>query len=141
MIRVVLDTATIVHAFRSRRGASSRVLAAVARREAVALVSVPLFVEWEDVLKRPEHRLVHGLDLARIDQALADLAALIEPVRFHFLWRPQVRDPGDELVLETAVNGRADAIVTWNVRDLATPAERFGIIVVTPQDAVMRWRL
>lgn len=141
MIRLVLDTATIVHAFRSRRGASSRILAAVARKRIVALASVSLFVEWEAVLKRPDQRAVSGLDLAGIDEALADLAALLEPVQLHFLWRPQTRDPDDDLVLETAVNGRADAIVTWNIRDLAAAAHRFGIPVVTPQDAVMRWSL
>lgn len=141
MIRLVLDTATIVHAFRSRRGASNRILVAIAERRVLALASVPLFVEWEGVLKRPEHRLVHGLDLAQIDTVLADLAALIEPVQFDFLWRPQLRDPDDEMVLETAVNGRADAIITWNGRDFAQAAPRFGIAVLSPQDALTRWPL
>ena len=93
------------------------------------------------VLKRPEHRLVHGLDLEQIDAVLADLAAMIEPVQFDFLWRPQLRDPDDEMVLETAVNGRADAIITWNVRDFAQAAPRFGIVVLSPQDALTRWSL
>jgi hypothetical protein len=52
------------------------------------------------VLKRPEHRLAHGLSLEAIDEFLAELAALIEPVVVHFQWRPQSRDPADEMVLE-----------------------------------------
>ncbi len=98
-------------------------------------------LNWEEVLKRPEHRLVHGLDLARIDTVLTELAAVIEPVQLDFLWRPHLRDPDDEMVLETAVNGRADAIITWNVRDFAGVASRFGIDVVLPQEALIRWSL
>jgi putative PIN family toxin of toxin-antitoxin system len=141
MIRLVLDTATVVHALRSRNGASNRILMAVAEHRVLALASVPLFVEWEAVIKRPEHRLVHGLDLEQLDTVMADLAILIKPVQLHFLWRPQLRDPGDEMVLETAANGRADGIVTWNVRNLAAGSARFGIPVVSPQDALKRWSL
>jgi DNA-binding transcriptional MocR family regulator len=55
---------------------------------------------------------------------------LIEPVEVHFQWRPQSRDPNDEMVLEAAINGRADALVTYNVADFAGPAERFRISVL-----------
>ena len=71
-----------------------------------------------------------------IDEALAALAALIEPVEVRFLWRPQLRDAGDELVLEAAVNGRADALVTHNVRDFADAAPRFGLRVARPAELV-----
>lgn len=64
--------------------------------------------------------------------------AMCEPVETHFLWRPQLRDPNDEMVLEAAVNGRADAIVTFNRRDYgATPAE-FGVEVLLPREALAR---
>ena len=60
------------------------------------------------------------------------------PVPRCFLWRPQLRDPGDEMVLETAVNGRANLLVTFNVRDYGTVPERFGIQVTTPRQAMER---
>jgi putative PIN family toxin of toxin-antitoxin system len=84
----------------------------IATRRLVALATPPLFLEYEDVLKRPEHRLAHGLAPEAMEEFLAELAALIEPVEVHFQWRPQSRDPNDEMVLEAAINGRADALVT-----------------------------
>ena len=49
----------------------------------------------------------------------------------HFLWRPKLRDPADEFILELAVAARCDAIVTHNVRDFAG-AGTFGVKVATP---------
>ena len=65
---------------------------------------------------------------------------MAEPVKTHFLWRPQLRDPGDEMLLETAVNGRADALVIFDVRDYGTVPARFGIEVMIPRDAIGRMR-
>src|SRR5271166_4507264 len=130
--RIVLDTSVVVAALRTRLGAGNAVLQLVAKRRLVALATPPLFLEYEDVLKRPEHRLAHGLALEEIDEFLAELAALIEPVEVHFQWRPQSRDPNDEMVLEAAINGRADALVTYNVRDFAAAGERFGLPVLDP---------
>jgi predicted nucleic acid-binding protein len=66
------------------------------------------------------------------------LAALADPVETHFLWRPRLRDPADEMVLEAAVNGRADAIVTFNLRDYGTIPNDFGIEVLKPSEALKR---
>jgi putative PIN family toxin of toxin-antitoxin system len=110
----------------------------VANRQLVPLASPPLFLEYEEVLKRAEHRLAHGLSEEQVDEFLAELAALIEPVELHFQWRPLVRDPGDELVLEAAINGEADALVTYNVADFAEAAERFGIPVLRPGEALKK---
>src|ERR1700719_1660467 len=110
--RVVLDTSVVVAALRTRMGAGNAVLRLVANRRLVALASPPLFLEYEDVLKRAEQRIAHGLTLEMIDDFLGELAALVEPVEVRFLWRPQVRDPSDEMVLEAAIHGRADALVT-----------------------------
>ena len=63
---------------------------------------------------------------------------LIEPVELHYRWRPQVRDPADEMVLEVAINGRADALVTHNVRDFAGVARRFGIPLLRPGEVLKR---
>lgn len=67
------------------------------------------------------------------------VAAVAEPVRLAFLWRPAVHDPNDDMVLEAAVNGRADAIVTFNVRDFGKIAMQFGVAVLTPAEALKRW--
>ena len=78
-----------------------------------------------------------------IDRFLGGFAALAEPVEVHLRWRPQLRDAGDELVLEAAVNGRADALVTHNIRDFQGAAERFGLDLTTPGDLLARrsgWR-
>ena len=123
---------------RIQLGAGNAVLRLVAKRRLVALTTPPLFLEYEDVLKRPEQQLAHGLSLAAIDEFLAELAALIEPVEVHFQWRPQSRDPSDEMILEAAINGRADALVTYNVADFAGVAERFGVAVLRPHDLLRK---
>lgn len=137
-MRIVLDTSIVVAGLRTRLGAGNAVLREVAQRRLVPLASPPLFLEYEDVLKRPEHRLVHGLSLEAIDEFLAEFAALIEPVEVHFQWRPQTPDPNDEMVLETAINGSADALVTYNVTDFASAAKRFKISVLRPADLLKK---
>jgi putative PIN family toxin of toxin-antitoxin system len=132
MIRIALDTSVVVAGLRTRLGAGNAVLRLVAQRRLVALATPPLFLEYEDVLKRPEHQLVHGLPPEAIDEFLKELAALIEPVEVHFQWRPQSCDPNDEMVLEAAINGQADALVTYNVADFAIATHRFRISVLSP---------
>jgi putative PIN family toxin of toxin-antitoxin system len=132
--RVVLDTSVVVAGLRTRFGAGNAVLRLIANRRLVALATPPLFLEYEDVLKRPEQRLVHGLPSDAVDKFLAELAALTEPVQVHFKWRPQVRDPNDEMVLEAAINGQADALITYNVADFVLAGERFAIPIIRPPD-------
>lgn len=134
MKRIVLDTSVVVSALRSRHGASRVLLDRVAEGRLIPLVTTALFLEYEDVLKRPVQMVVHGLDEQSIDAMLAELAALSEPVDLRFQWRPQVSDPADEMVLEAAVNGRADALVTHNVRDFERAAAIFGLRLFRPGD-------
>jgi putative PIN family toxin of toxin-antitoxin system len=138
VLRVVLDTSVVVAALRTRLGAGSAVLDLVAGRRIVALATPPLFLEYEDVLQRAEHRLVHGLSELDIEDFLSEFAALVEPVELHFRWRPQLRDPKDEMVLEAAINGHADALVTYNVSDFATAGLRFRIPVLSPGQLLNR---
>ena len=136
--RVVLDTSVLVAGLRTRSGAGNAVLRLVANRRLVPLASPPLFLEYEDVLQRPEHRLVHGLSLQAIDELLSEFAALVEPVEVHFLWRPQLRDSKDEMVLEAAINGRADALITYDVDDFESAAERFAIPILRPAELLQK---
>ena len=139
-MRVVLDTCVMVAALRSDRGASRQLLLAAFARRYVLLASVPLMMEYEAVLVRPEHLEPACLSAGDVNEILAALAATVEPVRLAFLWRPMLRDPADEMILETAANGRADLLVTFNIRHFTQVAGRFGIDVVSPPEAWRRLR-
>ena len=125
----------MVAALRSAAGASRRLLLTALDRKVELLVSVPLMVEYEAVLTRPEHLEASGLTVADVNGVLDGIAAVGVPVRLRFLWRPQLRDVNDEMVLETAVNGHAEVLVTFNIRHLAAAAKRFGIRALQPRDA------
>jgi putative PIN family toxin of toxin-antitoxin system len=137
-MRYALDTDVLVAGLRSRTGASRRLLALLYEGRYQAVVSVPLMLEYEAVLTRPENLKAFGLSSREIESFLDSLTLLIIPVTPFFLWRPQLRDAADEHVLETAVNGGADAIVTFNHRHFQTAAARFGIATFKPGDALQR---
>jgi putative PIN family toxin of toxin-antitoxin system len=134
-MRVVVDTSVMVAGLRSRSGASYAVLEQLSKGRFSLAASPALFLEYEQVLKRGRH----GLEVEYVDKFLAEIAGLIEPVQIWFLWRPQLADAGDELVLEAAINGQADAIVTHNKRDFEPAAGRFGLGVWSPADLL--WKL
>lgn len=131
-MRLVLDTCVIVSAFRSRKGASFRLLEFLRDRRFEAVATPTLLFEYEAVLKRPEQRQAQSLSDELLEDAIRGLAALIEPVHVDYQWKPQLTDPDDEMVLESATNGHADAIITFNTRDFLPATERFGIRILTP---------
>jgi len=133
-LRLVLDTDVLVAALRSDRGASRQLLLSALDREIEVLASVPLMVEYEAVLTRQEHLDASGLTSEQMNEVLDALAEIAIPVHLRFLWRPRLKDPADEMVLETAVNGGADRLVTFNLRHLAVAAREFGIRVSRPRD-------
>jgi putative PIN family toxin of toxin-antitoxin system len=139
-MRAVLDTATVVAAIRSNAGASHQLLRAVLERRPGfnPAVSVPLLIEYEAVLPRAENLGAAGLSVADIRTLLDAIAAVSESVHLAYLWPPTLRDANDDMVLEAAVNGRADAIITFNLRDFSVAAKRFGLSVLSPRDALMR---
>jgi len=139
-MHLMLDTDVVVAAVRSDAGASRRLLVAALERRYVLLLSVPLIIEYEAVLTRAEHLAAAGLSVAEVMVILDALVADAEPVRLSFLWRPQLRDPADDMVLETALNGPAEWLVTFNRRHFGPAAERFTLEVVSPGDALQRLR-
>ena len=139
-MRLLLDTDVIVAAMRSPRGGSAELLRRIDDGRATMLLSVALALEYEAKCMLPEHRLPAGLTAAEAGIFVDALIAMAEPVQSHFRWRPQLHDPGDELVLEAAVNGRADAIVTFNEKDLRDAERSFGIEVIRPGEALRRIR-
>jgi len=122
----------------SPRGASAGLLRAALAKQVTLLASVPLAIEYEAVCHRAEHLLAAGLDVADVNVFLDALIAMMEPVETYFLWRPQLHDPGDEMVLEAAVNGGADALVSFNTHDFRDAPSRFGIDLLLPRDALAR---
>lgn len=137
-MRVALDTDVIVAALRSRTGASNALVRALRQRRLDAVASVPMLLEYEAVLMRAEQRRAIGFTAAQVQQFLDGLAALLIPVTPYFLWRPMLRDPDDEMVLDAAVNGQADTIVTFNRRDFLSRATQFQLSVLTPAQALRR---
>lgn len=137
-MKVVLDTDVIVSALRSPKGASRFLLENLLKGAFVAVASVNMMFEYESVLTRPEHLMAAGLTEEEMRKVVEGLAALMEPITPFFLWRPQLRDPNDEMILDVAVNGGCDAIVTFNRRHFEPAAEKFGLQILSPAEAVRR---
>ena len=138
-MRLVLDTNVFVAAFRSRRGASNALLKQVESGRVTPLCSTALFLEYEAVLSRQETREATGHDLNDVAGVMRAFAALCDPVDISFRFRPSLRDADDEMVLETALNGNAEAIATYNVRDFRLP-HALGIEIATPGAILERLR-
>ncbi len=138
-MRVVLDTDVLVAGMRSKDGASHALLNLVGRGRFELLASVTLFMEYEAVLTRAEHLLAGAMQREEILAFLDHLANHVTPVDLHYLWRPQLDDIGDEMVLETAINGQANILATFNAAHFK-PATRFGIDVVPPRELLRKVR-
>ena len=136
----MLDTNVVVAAMRSPTGASAALLMAARRSELTMLANVALALEYEATCQLAEHQLAAGFDLRQVGIFIDAVLAMVEPVETHFMWRPQLRDPADEFVLEAAVNGQATAIVTFNRRDFGRVPGQFGIELLTPAEAIRRIR-
>src|SRR5260370_36558884 len=115
---------------RSPSGASAAILRAARQGRATLLVSVGLAIEYEAVCCRAEHQAAAGLSDGEVDIFVTAVIAMAEPVETHFLWRPPLRDPGDEMVLETAVKGLAEALVTFKKRGFWSVASPFWVVVL-----------
>lgn len=139
-MRLVLDTDVIIAAFRSPTGASSALLEHALDGKFVMLVSTPLALEYEAVVKRPEQLDAMGMSPEQADGRIRTVVALCEPVFKSYSWRPQLSDPNDELILEAAVNGGADILVTFNQRDFGSAPAAFGIECLLPRYALERIR-
>lgn len=125
---------------RSRGGASWQLVDRALARDFTLLLSVPLVLEYEAVLTREEHRKVHNLSVLEVEDVINSLASVAEPVQISFLWRPLLSDPTDDMVLESAVNGRADLLVTFNQEDFTAAAKAFAVEIVRPSEALRRLR-
>lgn len=128
----MIDTNVFLSALRSTQGASFLLLMLVGRSDLFEVnLSVPLALEYEDVCKRPG--LVPTLSILEIDGILDYVCSVARRHSIFFLWRPFLRDPKDDMVLELAVEAECDYIVTFNTKDFVG-SEQFGIVTLTPQE-------
>ena len=134
MIRAVLDTDVVVAALRSPFGGSAEVLRRARVGSLRLLASVALVLEYEAVATRPEQLRAIGMSRRQVLAVLTDIVAIAEEVESHFVWRPQLHDPDDELVLDVAINGRAEHLVSFNRRDFGAAPARFGVRLSTPAE-------
>jgi putative PIN family toxin of toxin-antitoxin system len=128
---IVIDTNVIYSALRSKRGASHKLLSLVGTGRFAIHLSVPLVLEYEDVLLRKIKTL--PVTKEDISDLINSLCALSHHHEIYFLWRPYLRDPKDELVLELATTAQCDCIVTYNQSDFVG-SEEFGVSVLTPNE-------
>jgi putative PIN family toxin of toxin-antitoxin system len=129
--RIVLDTNILVAGLQSRRGAAHRLLKLVGTGSFELCLSVGLLFEYESTIKRQD--IVRDLSEHQLDAILDYLVASGRKVDIHFLWRPVLQDPSDDLVLEVAVAGECEAIVAYNLRDFLG-SKQFGIKALTPAE-------
>lgn len=138
--RVLLDTSVLRAGFVSSAGASHRVLRAALMGRITIVASTALMLEYEDVLLRPKTLQKAGIGAHDALGFLDGLCAVCLPVVVRVRWRPQSPDASDDLVIDAAVNGPADVIATFNLRDLRTSAARFGIAAEPPVAVLRRIR-
>jgi putative PIN family toxin of toxin-antitoxin system len=140
MLSIVIDTDVMVSAIESDSGASRQLLLEVLDGRAAVFLSTALMLEYEDVLTRPETLARSRLAATDIFQVLDELALVCKPVTLDFPWRPVAKDPNDDHVIETAINGQADVIATFNLKDMTAGAAAFGIVVERPAMVLRRIR-
>lgn len=131
-MKIVLDTDVIIAGLRSPSGASAEIIRLARRGELTLMASVSLFMEYEAKCTLPIHYKAGGLTAGEADIFINTFASMIKPVKTHYLWRPQLRDPADEMVLETAVNGGAQALISFNRKHFGLTPQRFGIHLMLP---------
>ena len=143
MYKIVVDTNVILSALFSSRGASYALLELLTeyaeKEQLFSVVSVPLVMEYEEVILRDKNRKQY-LYFSEEDLRLiiSDIVAISYQTKLHFLWRPFLKDTFDDKVLETAVNGGAKAIVTFNTKDFEGVKKMFNIDIVTPGELLKR---
>ena len=128
---IVIDTCVFISALRSRMGASFKVLSLIDESKFEFVLSVSLVLEYEAVAKRMSRSI--GLTYSDVEDVIDYMCALGKHRQVHFLWRPSLKDPDDDFILELAVESKCKYIVTHNLRDFSG-ADKFGIEAITPQN-------
>jgi putative PIN family toxin of toxin-antitoxin system len=139
-VRTVLDTSVLITALRSSTGAAAETVRLILRGELTTLMDYKLACEYRDVALRAEQLHVSGKSRAETAAILDALEAIAEPVYVALQHHPLSPDPNDDMVLDVAINGNADAIVTNNTKHFREAAERFHLEVLTPAELLSKVR-
>ncbi len=131
-MKIVLDTSVLVAAARSRNGASYQLVSMLPDPRFDFALTIALYTEWQSALTRPEH-VPPGVSVDGVLGYLRYLASLAYLQDVHFLWRPFLRDPDDDMVLECAVASGSQYIVTHNLKDFRRVPE-LKVHAITPAD-------
>lgn len=132
--KVVVDTSVIIGALIGKRGANREVLRQCLAGEYLPLISNSLFQEYEDASFRPRIRRACPLDDGEIRDFLNAFYSVCHWVTIYYLWRPNLTDEGDNFLIELALAGGSQKIVTNNVKDLAAAELRFDELqILTPR--------
>ena len=134
--QIVIDTNIFFAALYSRRGASHKLLSLINSSKFSVNVSVPLILEYEDVAKRNLDNI--SLSAQEVDDIIDYICVATNRQKIFYLWRPFLRDPKDDMVLELAVAARCNFIVTFNMGDFQGAEEEFGISVITPKEFLQK---
>ena len=130
MIKVVIDTNVLVTGLKSSLGKSFHLINLIAQNQIQPAVTTPLVLEYESVLHRPG-LLPAAFSSKDIDRFLDWIVFVSTHHRVHYLWRPFLPDPKDDLVLEAALASDSRYIVTFNLKDFHGAAD-LGVVVLTP---------
>ena len=133
-MKVVLGTAALVSAIRSGKGAAAEIIRLVALSKLTLLLDLKLVSEYREVALRPQHIAASGKRPEDIEAIITMLEAIASPVLVVVKHRPLSQDRNDDMVLDVAINGFADVVITNNIKDFSLAAQQFGIPVMTPRD-------
>ena len=128
-IKVIIDTNVVLSALRSKNGASNKLMTLLGTNKFLPCISIGLILEYEDVLLRK----LHHINKNDVENFLDYICKVSEHTKVHFLWRPTLSDPSDDMLLELAVAANATYIITFNIADFKA-ARQFNIKIIKPKD-------
>ena len=139
---ITLDTNILYQALKSAKGASFFILQQVREKNLKIALSIPLFKEYEDVLKREKSLKDFELNIEDIDKFLRFIAYIEKSYKTYFLFRPNLKDENDNMVVELAITSQSDYLVTSNIKDFKNAELKFDQLkkIVTPGEFAKIWR-
>ena len=129
--KIVIDTNVFIAALKSVRGASYKLLFDTSRKKYEQCISPALIFEYESVAKRASSKIL--LNNSEIDSILDMICEWSNKCEIYFLWRPFLKDPKDDFILELAVESQSEFIITYNKNDFEG-IKKFGVKALTPKE-------
>lgn len=134
-LKIVIDTNVIVSALKSKKGFSFKLLSIIDDERFDVSISVPLILEYEDAIKRSKSKI--KLNVSEINDVLDYICSIGNQRKIFYLWRPYLRDPKDDMVLELAVESESDYIISFNKKDFRG-VDKFNLEVLTPKELLKK---